>query len=95
MNKTIILAAIASLALTGGAFAQKSIHTGSGTGAYAKFCQPIPGALTQLDFKGYQCRESGGTLDNITKVLKNPTDIGSAIILSSGTCGSCSLTISI
>lgn len=69
--------------MTMSAFAQapgaKSINTGGSAGAYhSTFCPPLPDALSNAYFQGYTCTTSGGTLDNISRVLKNPTSIGFA-----------------
>lgn len=57
----------------------KDIYTGGQTGAYhSLFCPPIPDALSNAYFKGYQCKTTGGTLDNIRQVLANPQSIGFA-----------------
>src|SRR5260370_28226841 len=72
-----------SVALTcaGAALAQdsgsKSINTGGEKGAYhALFCPPLPAELSNAYFQGYTCTPSKGTLENIDRVLKNPTSIG-------------------
>lgn len=58
-------------------FGPKSINTGSEKGAYhGTFCPPLPGALSNAYFQGYQCTPSKGTLDNIGRVLAKPTSIG-------------------
>lgn len=56
---------------------QHAIYTGSEAGAYnSTFCPPLPSVLSKSYFAGYRCQPSGGTLDNISKVLTNPTDVG-------------------
>jgi hypothetical protein len=75
MRKLMILAAIGLLASP--AMAQKAIYTGGPSGAYHNtFCPPIPGVLEQEYFSGYKCSTSGGTVDNIAKVMAAPTSIG-------------------
>lgn len=57
--------------------AQHAIYTGSPGGAYnSTFCPPLPNVLNQSFFSGYRCQSSGGTLDNIAKVIANPSDAG-------------------
>jgi hypothetical protein len=59
------------------ASAQKAIHTGSQGGAYnSTFCPPLPSVLDKAFFSGYRCQPSGGTIDNIAKVVANPSDAG-------------------
>lgn len=59
------------------AMAQHAIYTGSQGGAYnSTFCPPLPNVLDRAFFSGYRCMPSGGTLDNITKVITNPSDAG-------------------
>ena len=54
----------------------KSINTGGEKGAYhTLFCPPLPVALSNAYFHGYKCTPSKGTLENIDRVLKNPTNI--------------------
>src|SRR5215813_3990317 len=71
----------AIMMLAGAALAQdapsKSINTGGEKGAYhTLFCPPLPVALSNAYFQGYTCTPSKGTLENIERVLKNPTSIG-------------------
>src|SRR5688572_20751540 len=77
--KKWLLATTALALLAGPALAQRSVHTGGEKGAYyGTFCPPIPEALYDKDFKGknaYRCAISGGTPDNIKKVLAKPTDV--------------------
>lgn len=55
----------------------KSINTGGSAGAYhSTFCPPIPRALENAYFNGYQCNTSAGTVDNIGRVMANPTSLG-------------------
>jgi len=57
--------------------ASKAINTGGEKGAYhSLFCPPLPVALSNAYFQGYKCTPSKGTLENIDRVLKNPTSIG-------------------
>src|SRR5262249_8831633 len=70
-----------SLMFAGAALAQdaafKAINTGGEKGAYhTLFCPPLPVALSNAYFQGYKCTPSKGTLENIDRVLKNPTSIG-------------------
>jgi hypothetical protein len=66
-------ALMSTTALAGGG----AIHTGGDKGAYfTTFCPPLPDALSVKDFPNYKCTPSGGTLDNISKVLAKPSDIG-------------------
>lgn len=76
--KTAVLAGLATILLSTTAMAAGgSIHTGSEAGAYhGTFCPPLPEALANQDFPNYRCTTSGGTLDNIAKVLAKPSDIG-------------------
>src|SRR5215471_9329973 len=81
--KTMKIVTGVSVALTfaGAASAEdssaKSINTGGEKGAYhTLFCPPLPGALSNAYFQGYKCTPSKGALDNIDRVLKNPTSIG-------------------
>jgi hypothetical protein len=70
------IAAILAVLAASPAMAQ-SIHTGSQGGAYnSTFCPPLPSVLNQAFFSGYRCMASGGTLDNIAKVLAKPSDVG-------------------
>lgn len=53
------------------------IHTGGPGGAYYKtFCPPLPKALRDAQFPGYQCVPSEGTVANIKAVTQNLADIG-------------------
>ena len=55
----------------------KAIYTASQFGAYhSSFCPPIRVVLESAGFHGYSCTPSGGTLDNIAKVLANPRSLG-------------------
>jgi hypothetical protein len=70
-----------TLTFAGGALAQewgpKSINTAGEKGAYhSLFCPPLPAALSNAYFQGYRCTPSRGTLENIDRVLKSPTNIG-------------------
>lgn len=70
-------AALAIFGLSGAAMAGGKIHTGGEKGAYyGTFCPPLPKALSEAYFQGYTCEVSGGTLDNIAKVMATPTDLG-------------------
>ncbi|HKD30209.1 MAG TPA: hypothetical protein VKC66_30375 [Xanthobacteraceae bacterium] len=82
MRVTKILTGISvTLTCAGAALAQdsgaRSINTGGEKGAYhSLFCPPLPAALSNAYFQGYTCTPSKGTLENIERVLKNPTSIG-------------------
>lgn len=82
MKKTFLAAlfmTVASAALAQTPANQKAINTGGVTGAYhSTFCPPLPGVLANAYFQGYQCTPSAGTIDNINRVLANPTNIGFA-----------------
>jgi len=55
----------------------RSINTAGEKGAYhTLFCPPIAAALQKAQFKGYECTPSKGTVENIDRVLENPTNIG-------------------
>jgi hypothetical protein len=55
----------------------KAIYTASQFGAYhSSFCPPIVVILESAGFHGYSCTPSGGTLDNIAKVLADPRSLG-------------------
>lgn len=57
----------------------KAINTGGPNGAYHSiFCPTLPSVLSNAYFHGYGCVPSGGTVDNINRVLKTPTNIGFA-----------------
>src|SRR4051812_39659966 len=75
-----LIAGIAAILVMGSlpAVAQQHvIHTGSQNGAYqSTFCPPLPSVLERAFFSGYRCMPSGGTLDNITKVVSTPSDAG-------------------
>lgn len=59
--------------------APKAINTGGPAGAYhSTFCPPIPGVLANAYFQGYTCTPSAGTVQNIQRVLQQPTNIGFA-----------------
>lgn len=55
----------------------RAINTGGPSGAYhSTFCPPIPPVLANAYFQGYQCVPSAGTLENILRVVSQPTNIG-------------------
>lgn len=57
----------------------KAINTGGPAGAYhSTFCPPIPNVLANAYFQGYACTPSAGTVQNIQRVLQQPTNIGFA-----------------
>src|SRR4029078_2939876 len=83
MYRAVILASVATAVFTPSAAAQaqpgKAIYTASEAGAYhAGFCPRIPIAMANAGFPGYVCTPSGGTPDNITKVLADPRTLGFA-----------------
>jgi hypothetical protein len=70
-----------TVAFAGGALAEgsraQSINTGGEKGAYhTQFCPPLPAALSNEYFQSYKCTPSKGTLENIDRVLKDPTSLG-------------------
>jgi hypothetical protein len=70
-----------TVAFAGAALAEdsraQSINTGGEKGAYhTEFCPPLPAALSNEYFQSYKCTPSKGTLENIDRVLKNPTSLG-------------------
>lgn len=82
-NKAIYgcVASVLAMAIATAAYAQdpKAINTGGPSGAYhGTFCPPIPVVLSNAYFQGYKCTTSAGTVDNITRVLNSPTNIGFA-----------------
>lgn len=57
----------------------KAINTGGAAGAYhTTFCPPLPTVLATAFFQGYSCTPSAGTLQNIDRVLAQPSNIGFA-----------------
>ncbi len=75
--KLLFLSIVVAALAASPAYSQKSIHTGGVDGAYNKtFCPPLPDVLAKANFPGYKCMPSGGTLDNIAKVLARPSDVG-------------------
>lgn len=83
--KQLLLASVFALAATVGANAQsvqpgpKAINTGGQAGAYhSTFCPPLPPVLANAYFQGYACTPSAGTVENIQRVLAQPTNIGFA-----------------
>jgi hypothetical protein len=57
--------------------ADSSIFTAGEKGAYhTQFCPVIAAALSKAQFGGYKCTPSKGTLENIARVLNNPTSVG-------------------
>jgi len=77
-HSTISVLAITAFLTIGAASAAhtqqaKAIYTASQFGAYhSSFCPPILVILESAGFHGYSCTPSGGTLDNIAKVLADP-----------------------
>lgn len=81
--KSFLLASVLSFGVAVAAQAQqpgpRSINTGGAQGAYhGTFCPPLPGVLANAYFQGYSCTPSAGTIDNIQRVLANPSAIGFA-----------------
>lgn len=83
--KRILLASVFALSSIAAANAQtatvgpKAINTGGTAGAYhGTFCPPLPPVLSNAYFQGYTCTPSAGTVENITRVLAQPTNIGFA-----------------
>jgi hypothetical protein len=57
----------------------RAINTGGPNGAYhGTFCPPLPGVLSNAYFQGYTCTPSAGTVQNIQRVLEQPSNIGFA-----------------
>lgn len=83
--KRILLASVFAISAAAGALAQgvapgpKAINTGGASGAYhGTFCPPLPPVLANAYFQGYTCTPSAGTVENIQRVLAQPTNIGFA-----------------
>lgn len=79
--KRLLMATVFALATITTAQAQtvspRAINTGGPAGAYhSTFCPPLPGVLSNAYFQGYSCTPSAGTVDNIRRVLAQPTNIG-------------------
>jgi hypothetical protein len=56
-----------------------AINTGGPSGAYhSTFCPPLPRVLSNAYFQGYNCTPSAGTIQNIERVLAQPSNIGFA-----------------
>jgi hypothetical protein len=73
------LAATAAVAQGTAASGPKAINTGGSAGAYhGTFCPPLPPVLANAYFQGYACTPSAGTVENISRVLNQPTNIGFA-----------------
>jgi hypothetical protein len=57
----------------------KRINTASDNGAYqTQFCPRLLAAVTNVLFRGYWCATSSGTVENIDRALRFPTNIGLA-----------------
>jgi len=55
----------------------KSVNTAGENGAYhTQFCPLLLVELSNVNIHGYKCTPSKGTLENIERVLDNPTNIG-------------------
>ena len=83
--KRILLASVFAISTAVGAMAQgvapgpKAINTGGSAGAYhGTFCPPLPPVLANAYFQGYACTPSAGTVENIQRVLAQPTNLGFA-----------------
>jgi hypothetical protein len=83
--KKLLLASVFALGTMSATLAQdaapstRAINTGGAAGAYhSTFCPPLPPVLANAYFQGYQCTISAGTLQNIQRVLAQPTNIGFA-----------------
>ncbi len=83
--KRILLASVLSMTMVAAAAqaqvqpGPRAINTGGTAGAYhGTFCPPIPAALSNAYFQGYTCTPSAGTMENIQRVLSQPTNIGFA-----------------
>jgi hypothetical protein len=83
--RTMLMATVFSLAAITSAVAQgsqpspRAINTGGPNGAYhSTFCPPLPTVLSNAYFQGYQCTPSAGTVQNIQRVMAQPTNIGFA-----------------
>lgn len=82
--KRVLLGSLLALGVTAVAQAQpapsaRAINTGGPSGAYhSQFCPPLPGVLANSYFQGYTCTPSAGTVENIQRVLRQPTNIGFA-----------------
>lgn len=83
--RNMLMATVFSLATFTAALAQapqstpRAINTGGPHGAYhSTFCPPLPTVLSNAYFQGYQCTTSAGTVQNIQRVLAQPTNIGFA-----------------
>jgi hypothetical protein len=85
MYRSTIATLATAMLLTLGAGAQaqqgsaKAVYTAGPFGAYhTLFCSAIVSELAKGKFTGYSCTPSGGTPDNIAKVLADPRSIGLA-----------------
>ncbi|MBX9844043.1 MAG: hypothetical protein K2Z80_19765 [Xanthobacteraceae bacterium] len=83
MVRSVVPSLTATAILTADAAAQaqqpKAIFTAGEAGAYhGKFCPPISVAMAKAGFGGYVCTPSGGTPDNIARVLADPRSLGFA-----------------
>lgn len=57
----------------------KAVNTGGPNGAYhTAFCPQVPPALSKIDMPGYRCVPSGGSAENIARVLQQPANVGFA-----------------
>lgn len=79
LSSVFALASFAAVAQSNVQPGPKAINTGGQAGAYhSTFCPPLPRVLSNAYFQGYNCTPSAGTLQNIERVLSQPTSIGFA-----------------
>jgi hypothetical protein len=83
MVRNLLLATVFAAATVTSASAQnvnpgpKAINTGGSAGAYHNtFCPPLPPVLANAYFQGYSCTPSAGTVENIARVLRQPSNLG-------------------
>lgn len=79
--KRLLLATAFAITGLGVAQAQtvspRAINTGGVAGAYhSTFCPPLPTVLSNAYFQGYSCTPSAGTVENIRRVMAQPSNIG-------------------
>tara|TARA_R110000868_G_scaffold9620_1_gene47492 strand:+ start:8077 stop:9087 length:1011 start_codon:yes stop_codon:yes gene_type:complete len=69
--------AVSSASAQNGNPGAKAINTGGAAGAYHNtFCPPLPLVLANAYFQGYSCTPSAGTVENIARVMRQPTNLG-------------------
>lgn len=70
MKRSLTVLAALGLATASAPALAQNVWTGSSSGAYYNYAgKPVVDALTKVKFRGYQVRESKGTLDNIEHVI--------------------------